>query len=143
MLALKELRVVEVLTFVQEGDVVVLHRAQVHVLLEVHLLGGVGGQQALPVETLLWRSDDTEIRRSGERRDQERDVIRRSGDRQDQEIRRETRSGDQERDEIRREEITRDKIRRSGRETRSGDQERDEITRDKIRRETRSGDQER
>ena len=114
------------LTFVEEGDVVVLHGAQVHILLEVHLLSGVGGQQTLPVETLLWRSDEAPRRaqsarteRSQEVRDHKRYEITRgtrSREIQDHEIRRDTRS-----EEIR-------------------DQKRYQIRRDEIRRDTRSGE---
>ena len=42
------------LTFVKEGDVVVLHGSEVHVLPEVRLLWRVRRQQTLSVESLLW-----------------------------------------------------------------------------------------
>lgn len=38
-----------ILTPMQEGDMVILHRAQIHVFPEVALLRRVGKQQALPV----------------------------------------------------------------------------------------------
>lgn len=41
------------LTFVKEGDVVVLHRPKVEVLPEIGLLRGVGRQKTLSMESLL------------------------------------------------------------------------------------------
>lgn len=42
------------LTFVKEGDVVILDGSKIHVLSEVRLLRGVGRQQALTMEPFLW-----------------------------------------------------------------------------------------
>lgn len=44
------------LTFMKEGDVVILHRTKVHILPEVGLLWGVRCQQTLSMESLLWGS---------------------------------------------------------------------------------------
>lgn len=41
------------LTFVKEGDVVILHRSEVHILPKIRLLRGVRRQKALSVESLL------------------------------------------------------------------------------------------
>lgn len=40
-------------TFVKEGDVVVLHRSEVHILPKIRLLRGVRRQETLSMESLL------------------------------------------------------------------------------------------
>ena len=129
------------LTFVEEGDVVVLHGAQVHILLEVHLLSGVGGQQTLPVETLLWRSDEAPRRAQSARTERSQEVR----DHERYEITRGTRSRevrDHERYKITRSEEIRDQkryeIRRDTRSEEVPNQERRDQKRYKIRRDTRS-----
>lgn len=44
------------LTLLEEGHMVVLHRAQVYVLPEVAHLSGVGGQQTQLMEPPLWQT---------------------------------------------------------------------------------------
>ena len=49
-----EKHVVLSLTSVKEGDMVVLHRAKIHILPKIRLLWGVRCQKALSMESLLW-----------------------------------------------------------------------------------------
>ena len=58
------------LTFVKEGDVVVLYRSEVNILSEIRLLWGVRCQKTLPVKSLLcrreeWRSEQVVKKREG------------------------------------------------------------------------------